>query len=131
MAFINKTYDEAMTLLVEARNYIAYQQPKDLARLDNHSRLLVSQETMRITSRLTQVMAWLFAQRAVYSGELHRDQALGDEFSLGGEHVCLDETWSYDIRLPAPVRGLLERSYNLYIRVQRLEAMLQRQAAEV
>ena len=63
--FLMKVYDDAMALIVEARNYIAHRQAADVAELSPEARLLVSQETLRVTSRLTQAMAWLLFQRAV------------------------------------------------------------------
>lgn len=128
-AFLDKTYDEAMTLLVEARNYVAYQEAADAEGLDATARLLVSQETMRITTRLTQVMAWLFGQRAARDGEITEAEALGEAYELGGAGVCLDDSFTRDDRLPPAVRSLLDRSRNLYLRVQRLESMLRAGAA--
>lgn len=128
-AFLDKTYDEAMTLLVEARNYVAYQEAADAEHLEMEAKLLVSQETMRITTRLTQVMAWLFGQRAARDGEITIDEALGEAYELGGTGVCLDDSHTRDERLPPAVRSLLDRSRNLYLRVQRLESMLRAGAA--
>ena len=122
--FIKKLYDEAFALLVESRNYVAYCQAKDVGALETDGRLLVSQETMRITCRLTQVMAWLFCQRAVENGERPAEWALSDEFALGGQDVCLEDGWIDDTRLPPAVRGLSERTLSLYVRVGRLDQML-------
>lgn len=127
--FFKRTYDEAFSLLVEARNYIAYCCGDDMNQLENDGRLLVSQETMRITCRMTQVMAWLFCQRAMHDGEISRERALSEEFALGGERVCLDDRWTDDERLPPAVRSLLDRSLRLYQRIRRLDGMLRQNAA--
>ncbi len=84
---------------------------------------------MRITCRMTQVMAWLFCQRAVQAGEMPMEWALSDQFALSGEAVCLDDRWTEDRRLPSAIRGLLDRSLRLYIRIGRLEDMLKRNLA--
>ena len=42
-AFFDKTYEEALALLVEARNYIAYQETADLQPLDPETRLIATQ----------------------------------------------------------------------------------------
>lgn len=123
-AFLKKTYDEAFALLLEARNYFAFRQAEDVSDLDADSRLLVSQETMRITCRLTQVMAWLFCQRAVENGEKPAAWALAEEYALGAEGVCLEDRWVDDSRLPPAIRGLSARSLGLYVRVGRLDRML-------
>ncbi|MEM1399418.1 MAG: DUF1465 family protein [Pseudomonadota bacterium] len=127
-AFFRKNYDEAMALLIEARNYIAYQESKDMAGLSPESRLLVSQETMRVTCRITQIMAWMMCQRAWREGEIERKEALDDANKLGGESICLDDRFSADERLPTPICSLLERTYSLYVRVQRLDGLI-REAA--
>ncbi len=105
---------------------MAYREAGDVRGLEPEARLLVSQETMRITCRLTQVMAWLFSQRAVQAGEMTQDRALSDEFALSGEGVCLDDRWTGDERLPPAVRSLLDRTFRLYVRISRLEEMLRR-----
>lgn len=123
-AFFRKNYDEAMALLIEARNYIAFQEAKDMAGLKPESRLLVSQETMRITCRLTQIMAWMLCQRGWREGEIDESEALDEGNRLSGMTVCLDDRFQGDERLPFAVRSLLERSHSLYVRVQRLENMV-------
>ncbi len=70
--FFGKTYDETMALLVASRDYLANAQPADTTGLKPIERLRVNCEAMRLTTRLTQVMAWLLAQRAVHEGELTR-----------------------------------------------------------
>lgn len=125
--FFDKTYEEALALLVEARNYIAYQETADLQALDPETRLLATQETMRVTCRLTHSMAWLLGQRAAQIGEISPAEALED-FTVGGQLVCKDERWAGDTRLPQAIRGLLGRTLSLYERVGRLDEML-RQAA--
>ena len=122
--FIDRIYREALALLVETRNYFAYQEPKDVVGLPNDARLLVSQETMRITCRLTQVMAWLFCQKAVQNGERPADWALQDEHRLSGHSVCLDTAWQGDVRLPRGVRDLQVRTTALYHRIDRLDAAM-------
>ncbi|WP_114394380.1 DUF1465 family protein [Oleisolibacter albus] len=128
-AFFNRLYDETMALLVEARNYVAYQEASDQRSLPPAVRLQVSYESMRVTSRLTQVMAWLLAQKAVHAGELTQAQAVGEEFALSGGSVCSDPAGADNEVLPMGLRSLLERSHSLYMRVERLEGMVRRNVA--
>src|SRR3546814_15771877 len=83
---------------------------------------------MRITSRMTQIIAWMLCQRAVQSGEMTQERALSEEFAIGGDDVCLDDRWTDDGRLPPGIRGLLDRSLRLSVRVRRLDQMLPRPA---
>ncbi|KIM00123.1 protein of unknown function DUF1465 [Paramagnetospirillum magnetotacticum MS-1] len=123
-AFFRRTYDETMTLMVEARNYLTYSERRERDRLGGMIGLRMSCEAMRVTSRLTQVMAWLMLQRAVQEGEIEVEDALRDECRLSGTEVCLDETFSGDETLPNHLRSLMDRSFRLYVRVARLEEML-------
>jgi len=123
--FFNGTYDETMALLVEARNYIAYHDAMEhRQQLPPHVRLQISYESMRVTSRLTQVMAWLLAQKAVHAGEITREEAAGDEWCLSGGEICTDPSGPDNTHLPSGLRSLLERSHNLYMRVSRLDEMV-------
>lgn len=124
--FFNRSYDETMSLLVEARNYVAYQEPYDQSRLSIHARLQVSYESMRVTSRLTQVMAWMLAQKAVFAGEITQAQAVGGDFALSGGMVCVDPSGPDNPELPSGLRSLLARSHSLYMRTTRLEEMVRR-----
>ncbi len=119
--FFNRTYDEALALVVEARNYVAYVEPRERQRLGFGARLGVSCESMRVTSRLTQVMAWLLMQRAVAAGEISPDEAVSPDNRLSGQDVCLTDRAPLQDELPKSLKSLMDRSLSLYIRVSRLE----------
>jgi regulator of CtrA degradation len=127
--FFNRTYDETMSLLLEARNYIAYQETVEQQTLDAEMRLRISYESMRITSRLTQVMAWLLAQKAVHAGEMTAREAASEEYALAGHDVCAEPSGHDDGRLPPGLRSLLVRSHALYMRISRLEEQFRRSVA--
>lgn len=127
--FFGKTYDETMALLVASRDYLANAQPADARGLKPIERLRVNCEAMRLTTRLTQIMAWLLAQRAVHEGEITREKAAGDEFRLTAEEVCLAETDCSANGLPPRLCELLDQSRRLYVRVARLDEMTRRAVA--
>lgn len=130
VSFFDRTFDEALDLLVEARNYIAARERANKRERQPLLQLVVSCETMRLTARLTQVMAWLLVQKAVHAGEMTAEEAARPEHRLGGQEVCTSrESWG-DLALPAPLEDLLDRSYNLYARVARLDEMASARAAE-
>ena len=126
VAFFGRTYDEALQLTREARDYIAGHAGSDRAASSADVRLASSCEEMRLTARLTQVMAWLLLQRAVHEGEVSRAEAAKEENRLSGQEACLGARVIPEVELPARLEDLLTRSYNLYLRVQRLDAMLDR-----
>src|SRR5262249_49805395 len=125
-AFFSKTYDEAMGLLVEARDYVAEGELGDRAALDLASRVRLSCETMRMTARLTQVMAWLLAQRAVHAGELSEADVVERHQALAELDVCMTADAATLAILPQRLVDLLERSHRLYVRVARLDEMVRR-----
>src|SRR5438270_12412242 len=121
-AFFSKTYDETMGLLVEVRDYVAHDQKRDRDELAPSAGALLSCEALRVTARLTQVMAWLLAQKAIHAGELSTEEVIERHDRLTDIAVCMDEEPEDEVMgLPARFRELLERSHRLYIRVARLD----------
>ena len=118
------TYDETLSLLVEARNYLNYQEQSCALQLPPGARLQFCNESLRVTSRLAHVMAWLLAQRAVHAGEITQDEAASDLYALSGGKVCLDISGHQNNDLPSGLRSLLDRSHRLYVRACRLENMV-------
>jgi regulator of CtrA degradation len=116
-----RTYDETLDMIVEARNYISYMSPAQWRRERGMPDLRFSCEALRVTSRLTQVMAWLMMQRAVHNGEITVEDACHEDNRLSGQDVCLNCTANGDSTLPEGLRSLLDRSLRLYERVSRLE----------
>jgi regulator of CtrA degradation len=123
-AIFTRTYDETLNMIVEARNYMTHVEPRIPRHRRGSSDLRFSCEALRVTSRLTQVMAWLMLQRAVHYGEISAEEACLDCNRLSGRDVCLDTDATEDENLPLGLRSLLDRSYHLYVRVSRLEEMV-------
>lgn len=120
--YIARTYDEACDLLVEARGFAAREyHKKRKSSGSGRDRLMCNRESFRLTSRLTQVMAWLLAQKAYQAGELSREDIAKDAFRLDGEGVCMDCSAAHDAELPRQLTSLLGRSYALYCRVRRMD----------
>ena len=120
--FFNRTYDEALELVIQTRNYVAYKENQDQAGLNVCERIQVSCETMRVTTRLTHIMSWLMMQKAVFNGEMSLEEALHMADPLSEEDVCLlkdHEDYSF---LSLRLHELLDQSLALYMRVCRLES---------
>lgn len=113
-------------MLVEARDYIASLRRENLigGARRTAAYLDITLETMRLTSRLTQVMAWILAQKAVHNDELTPEEGASERFRLSGQSVCLVEAPGQTGHLPRELRDLLQRSYDLYCRVGRLEEQI-------
>ena len=126
-AFFGKTYDEAFDLLIEARDYVAHGQAVEQNFVDTGSRARMAVETMRLTARLTQVMAWLLARKAVFSGEISAAEAAKPPYTLDRDENLVGEGQLRDI-LPPGLESLMERSQRLYVRVSRLDELVRRDA---
>jgi regulator of CtrA degradation len=124
VAFFGRTYQEALNLTREARDYIAGNLGKDRGSESADVRLASSCEEMRLTARMTQIMAWLLLQRAIHEGEVPRSEALKAENRLSGQETCLGDPPIADVELPPRLNDLMARSRALYERIQRLDAML-------
>ncbi len=112
-------YDETLNMMREARDYVAGR--RGAVWQAGGRELAFNVEALRVTSRLTQVMAWLMIQRAVNSGEISLAEACRPHYRLGGQEVCLDVSRNADPCLPTKLRSLMARSHNLYQRVARLQ----------
>ncbi len=119
--YFRGTYKEAFDLLVEARNYVEHHVPAFKYSRDPPDRFAMTTETMRLTSRLTQVMAWLMAQRAVQEGEIEAAEFVDDKYRLEGHDVCLKRAIEDMEDLPDGLGDLMDRSYDLYNRIMRLD----------
>jgi regulator of CtrA degradation len=124
VAYFDSTLEEAVALARDARDYLIYQEAADNAKLSPATRLTVSCEAMRVTTRVTQVIAWLLVQKAVHAGEMERAQAAEPQNRLGGQKVCKVDAPAGAEALPDRLTDLLDRSLGLYARVERLDALL-------
>lgn len=114
---IDSLYTEAMLLADEARSYFDQSGREDRLRLDPLHRVSFSVESLKVTTRLMQVIAWLLTQRALEAGELSRAQADADERRLGeaptSDPNLLDQ-------LPESALQIVRASQDLFARVRRL-----------
>jgi regulator of CtrA degradation len=120
---VDGLYTEAMVLADEARSYF----DSDRARRISPAEVAVafSCESLKVTTRLMHVIAWLLNQKARRAGEL----ADNDAIEALGYAPATDNFWADD--LPAEARALILASEDLYYRVQRVSESVGRAPAEV
>jgi len=123
-AFFGRTFDEALALTREARDYLRDYGEVDSRDLAVETAAHYSLETMRLTSRLTNMMTWLLVQRAVHRGDLTTEEMREDPWRLGGRDVCLGQSEADPELLPPYLCDLLRRSERLYRRIARLDHMV-------
>ncbi|QAY80100.1 DUF1465 family protein [Sphingosinicella sp. BN140058] len=115
---IGSLYTEAMVLADEARSYFDRVGRNERDALDPILRVGFSCESLKVTTRLMHIIAWLLTQRAVEAGELSALQARRPARRLG-EAPESDE--AVLAKLPDSARALIDASRDLYARVQRLD----------
>lgn len=115
---VNSLYTEAMVLADEARAYFDHAGREHREALDPVRRVTLSCESLKITTRLMHVLAWLLTERAVEIGQMDEAEASGTGRRLGDAAASDVETVQ---GLPAQAIALIDASQDLYARVRRLE----------
>ena len=123
---VEKINDEAVDILVEARDYAASSRRNETVPPNERSRIIG--EKFRVTSRLASVVAWVMYRKGVKSGEIEEDDVPSILKGPDGNTSCPD--WIPDPHgyLPARLLSLLERSHLLLVRVVRLDAKIRKKA---
>jgi len=123
--FMPGLFNETMRLLTDAHEYFFLFGDDDQKRLADDMKSLYACEMSRITLRLSSVMAWIMVQRAVFSGKIPAEDA-ATRYGLDFKDVCMVDNRVLHGVLPSYVCYLLDRSYELYERVQRLDIQFKR-----
>lgn len=115
---VDSLYVEAMVLADEARSYFDRAARDDRLALEAVDRVGFSCESLKVTTRLMHIIAWLLTQRAVAAGELTHGQA-GEPDRRLGIGPTSDEALLP--RLPEAAAALIRASEELYERIRRLD----------
>ncbi|RZF65741.1 DUF1465 family protein [Sphingomonas populi] len=116
---IDVLYVDAMVLADEARSYFDDGGRVDREALPPLARVAFSCESLKVTTRLMHVIAWLLTQRAVSAGEMAPRDALDPSRRLGPAPISDAAAVA---ELPARARALIQSSADLYRRVGLLDA---------
>ncbi len=115
---IDSLYVESMVLADEARGYFDQGARVEREALDPLGRVTFSCESLKVTTRLMHVIAWLLTQRAVDAGELNPREALDPARRLGDAPVTEAAVLA---QMPADAAALIEASIDLHRRIARLD----------
>ena len=111
---IDSIYTEAMLLADEARAYFDQVGREERHVLDPMTRVAFSCESLKVTTRLMHIIAWLLTQRAVMAGELGERDALDPSRRLG---TAPQSDMDAVERMPETARKLVLASMELHRRV--------------
>lgn len=112
---IGGLYTEAMLLADEARAYFDEFGREARHAMTPMARVAFSCESLKVTTRLMHVVAWLLTQRAILAGR--ESQAIPLSAAAPSEAEAI-------AGLPADAREIIVASADIYARVQRLEVQL-------
>jgi regulator of CtrA degradation len=117
---IDGLYVDAMTLAEAARGYFDGVGRQERETLDPVARVAFSCESLKVTTRLMHVIAWVLTQRAVEAGEMRWTDARDPVRRLG----CSPES-NEDLvaGLPPRARTLTRASLDLHRRTERLDLL--------
>lgn len=116
-----RTFREGMGLVEETATYLDGVGRTESRDLPRRAALAYAGESMRLTTRLMQVASWLLVQRALANGEMSPGEAANEKYRLGAKEVCRGRRLEAAELLPARLVSLLERSEQLYERIDRLD----------
>ena len=115
---IDSLYTEAMLLADEARAYFDDAGRAERNLLPAVARVGFACESLKVTTRIMHIVAWLLTQKAVESGEIKSADGRKPERRLGS---ASESDMNLVEQLPPAAKRLILSSNDLYERVKRLD----------
>jgi len=115
---IDSLYTESMILADEARAYFDEEGREERSALPPFVRVGFACESLKVTTRIMHIVAWLLTQKAVETGEIKGADGRRPERRLGKAN---DSDPAVVEQLPESARRLVNASVDLYARVKRLD----------
>ncbi|MCL6682690.1 DUF1465 family protein [Sphingomonas alba] len=115
---IESLYTEAMILADEARAYFDDEGREERLTLEPFVRVGFACESLKVTTRIMHIVAWLLTQRAVEAGEITGADGGRPERRLG---KATESDPAVVEQLPPSAQRLINSSADLYARIRRLD----------
>jgi regulator of CtrA degradation len=115
---VDSLYTEAMVMADEARSYFDEIGRGDRDLLSPVERVAFSCESLKVTTRLMHVIAWLLTRKAIAAGEIREDDPGADLRRLGAD---AESDQAVIDALPPPAQAIIRSSMDLYGRVARID----------
>lgn len=119
-----RTFQDGMAMVEETAAYLDGSGREESKILPRRAALAYAGESMRLTTRLMQVASWLLVQRAINDGDMAVSEAAKDKYRLGAREICTAKRVEALELLPPKLIDLLERSEQIYERVDRLDQLI-------
>ncbi|MET0370961.1 MAG: DUF1465 family protein [Sphingobium sp.] len=124
---VDGLYVEAMVMADEARSYF-HGGDDESAAMEPLRRVAFTCESLKVTTRLMHIIAWLLSQRAWQRGEIAEDELAQEKYRLGAAAVTDPALVA---EFPFAARALVDASQDLYDRVARLQDRMDMMARPV
>lgn len=115
---VDSLYTEAMLLADEARSYFDQVGRADRESLTPVDRVAFSCESLKVTTRLMHVIAWLLTRKAIAAGEIREEESNREQRRLG---ASAETDFEAVAGLPEMARHIVAASIDLYDRVARID----------
>ncbi len=114
-------FREGMALVEAAANYLDGSGRRESKCLPPYIALSYATESMRLTTRLTQLATWLLARRAVLNGEPMPPAGSANDPLVLPPITRISGSRGYD-QLPERLKGLIEEGYQLHRKICEYDA---------
>ena len=128
--FMQRSYDEAFSLLVFARDFFTMHSKTDKPLLPRDQQLIYTLALSTITTQLTSVMAWLLLCKAIENGEVSAKDIDCEDFAVPVFAPDITHNDSCFSVLNATAKEIMEKSHSIYTRVKRMEESVREQLLE-
>ncbi len=117
-------FREGMGLVEESAAYLDGPGRDEARAVSRQEQLAYASESMRLTTRLMQLAAWLLLQRAINDGEISADQAMSEKRKVKLSFQDVATAQELFVRLPERLRDLVTQSLRLQARIIHLDQLL-------
>ncbi len=116
-------YREGMDLVEETAEYLDRAGRLESKQLTPPSSLAYTSESIKLTTRLTQLASWLLVRRAIAAGEISQAEAHTHrhKVTLAAQSAAAPEGFG---ALPQNFKRLIAESHRLYDRILRLDRLM-------
>jgi regulator of CtrA degradation len=129
-ALLESLYQDVLSLVTRTSDFVGAIKAGAVPGLTVGGGPAYTVESMRHTTRLMQVMAWLLTQRAVETGEMTPEEAADPKYQLGAADICLAQPITGSDLLPKTFRDMISQSTAIYRRIKRLAEQMEEPSPE-